>query len=155
MALAVLASVALWGSMFASGFVHDQLAAQKIAFPDKATLQKDNPSLVKYAGQTVDSGNKAKAYSEYINGHLKKIANGKTYSEISSAYQQDRTNEALANQRQTLFMGETLRGLLLNAWGWSLLGTIAFYAALALYAAAVGLVVAAVMLPAKQRSKKR
>src|SRR5690606_22848171 len=105
--------------------------------------------------QTVDSGNKAKAYSDYINGHLKKMANGKTYSEISSEYQKDRTNEQLAAQRQSLFMGETLRGLLLNAWGWSLIGVIALYVAIAMYAAAIGLAIFAVtMKPAKKRAKR-
>lgn len=152
-----VASLVLWGSRFATGMVHDQLVAQKISFPDKTTLEEDNPGLAKYAGQVVDSGEKARAYSDYIAGHLKKVANGKTYSEVSSDYQKDRNNQALAGQRQTLFMGETLRGLLLNAWGWGLIGTIALYAAIALYVAAVGALVAAVIwpsAPAKKRSKK-
>lgn len=152
--LAVAASLVLWGSTFATGMVHDQLLAQKINFPDEASLEEDNPALVKYAGQPVDSGEKAKAYSDYIGGHLKGIADGKTYSEVSSAYQQDKTNQALAGQRQALFMGETLRGLLLNAWGWGLIGTIALYASVALYVAAAGSVAVAVMAPAKKRSKK-
>lgn len=152
--LAVAASLAMWGSKFATGFVSEQLAAQKITFPDKATLEEDNPALVKYAGQKVDSGDEAKAYSDYINGHLKNIADGKTYSEVSSAYQKDRTNQTLAGQRQSLFMGEALRGLLLNAWGWGLVGTIAFYASLALYLAAAGIVVAAIVYSPKKRSKK-
>lgn len=154
--LAVVASLVLWGSTFATNMVHDQLVAQKISFPDAATLKEENPTLVKYAGQTVDSGDKAKAYSDYIGGHLKNVAGGKTYSEVSSEYQKDRTNQTLAGQRTTLFQGETLRGLLLNAWGWGLIGVIALYAALALYTAAAGLVIAAVVLPAngKKRSKR-
>lgn len=152
--LALVAGLAMWGSKFATGFVHDQLAAQKITFPDKKTLEEDNPALVAYADQTVDNGDKAKAYSEYINGHLKNIADGKTYSEVSSAYQKDRTNQTLAGQRQSLFMGETLRGLLLNAWGWGLVGTIAMYASLALFAAAVGVGVVA-MKTGTTASKKR
>ena len=153
--VAVAASLVLWGSKFATNMVHDELVAQKISFPDEATLKEDNPALVQYAGQMVDSGEKAKAYSDYINGHLKNIADGKTYSEVSSAYQKDRTNQTLAGQRQTLFMGETLRGLLLNAWGWGLIGTIAMYASVAMYLAAAGLVVAAVMMPAQKRSKNK
>lgn len=155
-ALVVAASLLLWGSTFATGFVRDQLAEQKITFPEKAELEKDNPALVKYAGQAVDSGEKAKAYSEYIRGHLKNIAGGKTYSEVSSEYQADRTNQTLANQRQSLFMGETLRGLLLNAWGWALVGAIALYAAIALYVAAAGVTVFALAAPAqtKKRAKR-
>jgi hypothetical protein len=153
--LVAAASLVMWGSKFATGFVHDQLAAQKITFPDKASLEEDNPALVKYADQKVDSGEKAKAYSEYIAGHLKNLADGKTYSEVSSEYQKDRTNQTLSGQRQSLFMGETLRGLLLNAWGWGLVGAIAYYVAIAMYAAAAGVVVTAVvMTPAKKRSKK-
>ena len=33
-------------------------------------------------------------------------------------------NAKLAEEKATLFQGETLRGLLLNAWGWSLVGTL-------------------------------
>ncbi len=152
--LVAAGSLVMWGSKFATGMVHDQLAAQKITFPDKKTLEEDNPALVKYAGQLVDNGNEAKAYSDFIGGHLKKVAGGKTYSEVSSAYQLDKTNQTLAAQRTTLFQGETLRGLLLNAWGWGLVGVIAMYAALALYVAAVGVAVLAVMMPQKKRSKK-
>jgi hypothetical protein len=155
--LVMAASLVLWGSKFATGTVRAQLAAQRITFPDKAALEEDNPALVKYADQQVDSGDEAKAYAAYIEGHLKNTADGKTYSEVSSAYQQDRTNQTLAGQRQALFMGETLRGLLLNAWGWGLIGTIAFYAAIALYVAGGAAVVAAVAMPVKttkKRSKK-
>ncbi|HTH72743.1 MAG TPA: hypothetical protein VL737_05300 [Candidatus Pristimantibacillus sp.] len=154
-ALAIAASLILWGSKFATGMVHDQLVAQKITFPDKATLQADNPALAKYASQPVDNGLKAKAYADLIAGHLKKVAGGKTYSEVSEAYLKDKTNQALAGQRQTLFQGETLRGLLLNAWGWGLIGAIALYAACAFYLAAGGLVLATVVLPAPKRSKRR
>lgn len=152
--LVVAASLVLWGSKFATGTVRQQLAAQKISFPDKAALEEDNPALVKYAGQTVDSGEEAKAYAMYIEGHLKNVADGKTYSEVSSAYQKDRTNQELATQRQSLFQGEALRGLLLNAWGWGLIGTIAMYIAVALYGAAALAGVAAVCVPTgKKRSK--
>lgn len=153
-ALVAVASLALWGSTFATGFVRDQLAAQKIYFPEKDELEKDNPALVKYAGQQVDSAAEAKAYSDYIGGHLKNIAGGKTYSEVSSEYQKDRTNQTLASQRQSLFMGEVLRGTLLNAWGWGLVGSIAFYAAIALYIGAAGTAVAAFVLPTKKRGKR-
>jgi hypothetical protein len=146
----------MWGSKFATGTVREQLAAQQITFPDKASLEQDNPALVKYAGQKVDNGDEAKAYAAYIEGHLKNIANGQTYSEVSSQYQKDRANQELAGQRMSLFMGETLRGLLLNAWGWGLIGTIAKYASLALFAAGGAALVAAAVMPpnTKKRSKR-
>jgi hypothetical protein len=34
-------------------------------------------------------------------------------------------NTKLAAEKATLFQGETLRGLLLGAWGWSMIGMIA------------------------------
>ena len=57
--------------------------------------------------------------------HLKKFAGGQTYSQVSTNALADPTNATLQAQRTTLFQGETLRGLLLNAWGWSVAGTIA------------------------------
>ena len=149
------ASLVLWSSKFATGVVHDQLVAQKITFPDKASLEEDNPALVKYADQVVDNGDEANTYSDYIGGHLKNVADGKTYSEVSGEYQKDRTNQTLAAQRTTLFQGETLRGLLLNAWGWGLIGTIALYAALGMYAVAAIVAVVLVIAPVKKHSKKK
>ena len=140
--------------------VHDQLTDQHIKFGSKEALEKEgvSKSIVKYAGQTVDSGAKAKAYSDYIKGHLAKVAGGKTYSEVSGEYQKDKTNKTLEGQRQTLFMGETLRGLLLNAWGWGLIGSIANYAAVALFLAAGGLLLLSARsmlnVPAKKTGKK-
>jgi len=134
----VAGGLTYWGSNFASLTVSEQLSAQNIQFPDYATLEKEgDTTLLKFAGAKVDTGTEAKAYSEYIGGHLTKVANGKTYSEVSSAYQKDKSNQALAGQRQTLFMGETLRGLLLNAWGWGLIGMIALYASYAMFAVAI------------------
>jgi hypothetical protein len=153
--LAVAASLVLWGSVYAKGVVREQLGAQNITFPDKASLEEDNPALVKYADQKVDTGDEARAYAEYIGGHLKSVADGKTYSEVSGEYQKDRANQTLAGQRQTLFMGETLRGLLLNAWGWGLVATIACFAAVGLYAAAVVLIAVGLMAPVKKSKAKK
>lgn len=132
-----------WGSVFAKNMVHDNLVEQKIVFPSADDLKAEGDTdLAKYGGQTVDTGSEAYAYSQYIKGHLEKVANGQTYAEVSAAYQKDKTNQTLAGQRQTLFMGETLRGLLLSAYGWGLLGAIAFWVSLGLFAAAALAVVA-------------
>jgi hypothetical protein len=118
-----------WGGNFAHNYVHDQLVAQQIRFPAKgspALAPKEFPGLQRYAGQLVDNGPKAKAYSnQFIAAHLKKVAGGQTYAQVSSKAQADPTNATLQAQRTSLFQGETLRGLLLNAWGWSVAGTIA------------------------------
>jgi len=51
-------------------------------------------------------------------------------------------------------MGETLRGLLLNAWGWSLIGSIAGYAAITLYVAGGATIAAAFLVPATPARKR-
>jgi hypothetical protein len=131
----------MWGSSFAHGMVHDQLAAQHISFPPKGTAAldpKEFPGLQRYAGQAVDSGPKAKAYAnQFIAVHLKGIGGGKTYSQVSAASLADPKNAQLAQETQTLFRGETLRGLLLYAWGWSLVGTIALWVGLAAFVGAL------------------
>jgi hypothetical protein len=133
--LTVGSGLLFWGSSFANNMVHDQLAEQKIQFPAKgspALDPKEFPGLQRYAGQAVDSGPKAKAYAnEFIKVHLAGVANGKTYSQVSEASRNDPKNEELAGQVQTLFRGETLRGLLLYAWGWSVVGLIAFWVGVA------------------------
>lgn len=144
--LAVGGNLLLWGGSFANNMVHDQLAQQRISFPAKGSPALDPkiyPGLQRYAGQAVDSGPKAKAYAnQYIAVHLKEIAGGKTYSEVSTLSRANPTDEALAGQVQTLFRGETLRGLLLYAWGWSVVGHIATLVAYAAFAGAVVVFVA-------------
>lgn len=156
--LVVAGSLAYWGGSFAKNMVHDQLVEQRIFFGTKEALEKEGEDahILKYAGQQVDTGAKAKAFSDYIGGHLKKVANGQTYSEVSAAYLKDTKNQTLAGQRQTLFMGEMLRGTLLNAYGWGLVGDIAVYASIALMTlgGALCLAYVYVSLPAKTSAKK-
>jgi hypothetical protein len=125
----------LFGANFGLNMVHDQLDAQAISFPatgSSALSPAEFPDLQQYAGQKVDTGPKAKAYANgFINRHLAAVADGKTYSQVSAASQADPTNAKLTGQVATLFKGETLRGLLLYAWGWSVVSTIALYAGIA------------------------
>jgi hypothetical protein len=125
----------LWGANFGNDMVHSQLSAEKITFPAKGSESlspKEFPDLQQYAGQKVDNGPKAKAYANgFIRRHLKTIGGGKSYSEVSGAAQQDPTNQKLQQQAQTLFRGETLRGLLLFSWGWATVSRIAFWSGLA------------------------
>ena len=145
--LAVGGTLLMWGGNFATNMVHDQLADQRISFPAKGSPgfdAKEFPGLQQYAGQAVDSGPKAKAYAnQYIKAHLAATADGKTYSEVSALSRANPTDTTLAAQVQTLFRGETLRGLLLYAWGWSVVGRIA---TLTSYAALAGAAVVLVAL---------
>src|SRR5450432_765344 len=87
--LSVGSGLLLWGANFSHNMVHNQLTEQKISFPAKGSPgldAKEFPGLQRYAGQAVDSGPKAKAYAdEFIRVHLTKVADGKTYSEVSAA----------------------------------------------------------------------
>jgi hypothetical protein len=122
--LLVAGILALIGGGYANNVVHDQLSPQKIFFPAKGEALPAN--LNQFAGQQVDTAGEAKAYAnDFIGLHLKKIGAGQTYSQVSAAFLKDPTNQKLAQTRQTLFMGETLRGLLLSAWGWGTIATIA------------------------------
>lgn len=73
------------------------------------------------------TGKQAKLYAQdQIGVDLTKVAGGKTYSQISAEWiAGGMKNATLAGERTTLFTGETLNGLLLNAWGWSVIGAIA------------------------------
>src|SRR5215469_9460890 len=146
MVLAFGAGFLYWGSSFVNGMVRDQLVAQKIYFPPPSQIKAGGaldpaefPAEIRaYAGQQVDTGDKARVYAnDFIAIHLTKVANGQTYSQVSAALQADPKNTMLANQANTLFKGETLRGLLLNAYGWSQVAMYAFFAAIGLTVAAV------------------
>ena len=139
--MALPSGLRFWGGSFAKNMVHDQLNDQRISFPEKGSPgfdAKEFPGLQRYAGQAVDNGPKAKAYAnQYIRAHLKGTADGKTYSEVSTLSRANPNDAKLAGQVQTLFRGETLRGLLLYAWGWSVVGMIALYTAFGAFAGAV------------------
>jgi hypothetical protein len=141
--LVIAGALLTWGSNFADDNVRSQLSQQKIFFPDEeAIAAQDNPVITKYvtpyAGQQVLTGKQAQVFADYYIGeHIKGIAEGKTYSETSGEFiALQRTNPddpalaALGEQRQSLFMGETLRGLLLNAYAFGKIGQIAGIAAI-------------------------
>lgn len=139
--LLVAGSLAWYGYKFATNNVRTELAAQKVYFPAAGSPGFDAaefPDLQKYAGQQVDDGIKAKAYANgFIGRHLEKVAGGKTYSEVSAEAMKDPTNQKLAAQKQTLFQGETLRGLLLgDGYAYWMFGMMALYASIAAFAGA-------------------
>jgi hypothetical protein len=123
--IVIVGIIAVVGGSYDKKVVHDQLVPQKIFFP-AAGSPALLPGVKQYAGQQLTTGSQAKAYANnFINVHLSKIAGGQTYAQVSTAALAAPTNAKLAEEKATLFQGETLRGLLLNAWGWSLVGTIA------------------------------
>jgi hypothetical protein len=121
----IVGILALAGGSYDKQVVHDQLAPQKIFFP-AAGSPALLPGVKQYAGQQLLTGEQAKAYAnKFINVHLSKIAGGKTYSQVSALAIAAPNNTTLAAEKATLFQGETLRGLLLGAWGWAMIGSIA------------------------------
>jgi hypothetical protein len=134
--LLVAGALLTWGYKFADNNVHTELAAQKIFFPPKGSdaLKPDQigPYLNQYAGQQLTTGKQAQAYANhFIAVHLEEVAGGKTYAQASAAALANPTDAKLKGQADTLFKGETLRGLLLNAYAFWKLGQIAKIAAIA------------------------
>jgi len=139
--LVVAGGLLLWGYNFANDSVRQQLVAQQIYFPPAGSQALASPEigpyLNRYAGQQLTTGAQAEAYADhFIAVHLKEVADGQTYSQVSAKAQQDPSNAQLQAQVNTLFKGETLRGLLLNAYAFWKLGQIALTAAVAAFAGA-------------------
>jgi hypothetical protein len=154
--LFVAAALLNWGASFTDESVATQLSQQKITMPDKdsagfkALSEEAQTALAPFSNLPLTTGEQAQAYADfYIGSHLKGIAAGKVYSEVSgmalaaaAKSKAEPANTALATeagllmgQRTTLFMGETLRGLLLYSFAFWQIGQIAMYAA---WAAAAG-----------------
>jgi hypothetical protein len=141
--LAIGGALLLWGHSVVSTDVHNQLAAQKIVFPAasspeiKALPASDATAMKAYAGQLMTTGAQAETYADhFIAVHLKEIGGGKTYSQLSAAAMAQPKNAALANQVETVFKGTTLRGMLLNAYGWWQMGQIILISAVVAFCAA-------------------
>jgi hypothetical protein len=135
----IVGVIAMVGGSYGKKVVHDQLVPQKIFFP-AAGSPALLPGIKQYAGQQLTTGAQAKAYANnFINVHLSEVAGGQTYAQVSSAAIAAPKNPKLAEEKATLFQGETLRSILLTAWGWSLVGTIATLAGLILIILGAGL----------------
>jgi hypothetical protein len=127
-----------WAHSFVNTEVTNQLNSQQIYFPAKgspALASKDiKPYLERYAGQQLTTGAQAKAYADhFIAVHVAEMSGGKTYAQLSAQALADPTNTKLAGLVDTVFKGETLRGLLLNAYAFWKMGQIALYGAVVAY----------------------
>jgi hypothetical protein len=139
--LLIAGGLMTWGSTFITDQVRTQLSAQRIFIPEAGSPGLADPAispyLTKYAGQQLTNGDQAKAYADhFIAVHLNKISGGKTYSELSAQAQANPGDTALAGKVNTVFKGETLRGLLLNAYAFGTMARIAAIAAIAAFAGA-------------------
>ena len=89
------------------------------------------PSVSQYAGQQLLTGQQAESYADqFIAVHITNMTGGKTYAQLSSAALANPNNAKLAGQVATVFKGEALRSMLLNAFGWWKVSQITYIAAL-------------------------
>ena len=152
---------------FADSYVHDQLAQQKISFTAAEFLsdeEKTSSCLIENAGTPLDSGKKAECYAnDYIGMHLKGIGGSETYATIGAIQTKAKTALAdataanasnvdalkadldkITGQRETMFKGETLRGLLLTSYGFSIFGEKAALAGMLSFLGAIVMLLASV-----------
>ena len=152
---------------FADSYVHEQLAEQKISFTAAEFLsdeEKTSSCLIENAGTALDTGKKAECYAnDYIGMHLKNIGGGETYATIGAIQTKAKTALAdataanasnvvelkadldkITGQRETMFKGETLRGLLLTSYGFSIFGEKAALAGMLSFLGALVMLLASV-----------
>ncbi|HYV79100.1 MAG TPA: hypothetical protein VE979_13300 [Streptosporangiaceae bacterium] len=135
----------LWGSAYVHNTVQGQLSAQQIFFPPKAAFAHPKagteitpsmiPSVSQYAGQQLVTGQQAESYADnFIAVHITNMTGGKTYAQLSAASLAQPNNTKLAGQVGTVFKGEALRSMLLNAFGWWKVSQITYIASLIAFA---------------------
>ena len=158
--LLIIGVVMTGNANFSKTYVTNQLRQEKITFKTAATLtdeERQAPCLVAYAGQALTTGKQAECYANsFIGLHVKTTANGQTYAQLGDVQSGLRAQIATAAknndpaatdlnkqltditaQRETVFKGETLRGILLTSYGFSVLGAKAAQAATFIYLGAV------------------
>jgi hypothetical protein len=131
----------MWGSAYVHNTVQGQLASQQIFFPPTAAFAHAKagteitpsmiPSVSQYAGQQLLTGQQAEAYADhFIAQHITNMGGGKTYSQLSAESLAQPSNTQLATVVNTVFKGETLRSMLLNAYGWWKVSQITYIASI-------------------------
>jgi hypothetical protein len=143
--LLVLGLVMTSNANFSKNYVKSQLSQQNITFKTADALtpeEQQSPCLMEFAGQPLTTGKQAECYAnDFIGLHVKSIAGGKTFADLAApqaalkvqvANAQATNDPALPElqsqldtitaQRNSLFQGETLRGLLLTSFGFSVFG---------------------------------
>jgi hypothetical protein len=139
------AGMAYWGYTFNNDQIRGQLAPQQIFFPKDISdvPQPEQNALAPYVGQQVLNGEQAHIFAEnYLGLHLRELADGKVYSQLSTEARAEKDPVAKAKKDglvQTAFRGETLKGMLNQAWAFSIFGMMALYASIGL--AVVALIV--------------
>jgi hypothetical protein len=140
--LVIAGGLLTWGHSFANSNVHNQLAQQQIYFPPKAAFANPKPgteitpsmipSVSQYAGEQLLTGQQAHVYADdFIAVHLSELPMGGVYSKLSAASRANPASKTLAAAEQTSFQGTTLRGMLLEAYGFSVIAVVMLWGAIA------------------------
>jgi hypothetical protein len=143
-ALLAAGGLLLWGSAYVHNTVQGQLAAQQIYFPPSSAFAHPKagteitpsmvPSVSQYAGQQLLTGQQAQAYADnFIGVHIANMTGGQTYAQLSAKALASPSDTKLSGQVATVFKGETLRSMLLNAYGWWKVSQITYIVSLALF----------------------
>ena len=138
-ALLLVGGLAIYGGNFGQNNVRDRLEPELVTFPPfEAMTPEEKQAVGEFAGQQVTNGAQAQAFATYIGGHLEFINDGKTYAETSAAARVEgldpKVAADLSAKADVLFKGETLRSIMLNAYGWWTVATIALYVGYAMIA---------------------
>jgi hypothetical protein len=142
--LLIAGGLLVWGSAYVHNTVQGQLAAQQITFPPAAAFAHPKagteitpsmvPSVSQYAGQQLLTGQQAEAYADhFIAVHIANMTGGQTYAQLSGKALAQPANAQLQGLVGTVFKGETLRSMLLNAYGWWKVSQITYIIALAVF----------------------
>src|SRR5947199_8955212 len=127
--LVIAGGLLTWGHSFVNDNVHSQLAQQQVYFPPKAAFAHPKagteitpsmvPSVSQYAGQQLVTGQQAQSYADnFIAVHIANMTGGQTYAQLSAKALANPNDTKLAGEVAGVFKGETLRSMLLNAFGW-------------------------------------
>lgn len=140
--LLIAGGLLTWGHSYVTSNVRDQLAQQQIYFPPKAAFAHPKPgteitpsmipSVSQYAGQQLLTGEQAKVWAnDFMAVHLSEMPYHGLYSKVSAAAMAQPNSTKLAALENTIFRGTTLRGLLLEAYGFSQVGVVMLWGAIA------------------------
>ncbi len=115
------AGLAFWASNFTNEQVSSQLTPQKIFFPKdiSSVPEPEKTALQPYIGQQVVNGEQAHVFAEnYLGLHIRELADGKVYSELSTEARTEKDPVLKAQKDglvQTAFRGETLKSMNLKS----------------------------------------
>jgi hypothetical protein len=144
----VVGALALYEGTFVRDNVEEQLSAQQIEFTPADQLteleQNRDPCLTEHGGKLMETGEQARCYANhYILLHMEESAASAGYPDatfatlgteqrrlraaLQAAPQEQKAEiqrqlDAVTSLRTTMQTGSTLRGQLLNAWGWDTFG---------------------------------